>query len=307
MWLMVPGTPGALELIPPGDQYDQSVRGDGKETRLAAKSSHGEGIYLTAFIQRVDFAPSAEKCRTEWWGTTKEPPQMHRSNVKLSGTPAMARVDYDVASFQGQTVDQHSVHAYLGGGKVCAEIHLSKIKYVANTDDPLFAAVLDTARLVPDAPVIANSLDSFQRGSRSFLEQDYKTAAKTYQQGLDVEKKQRTLNPSYFKVMVDNLGMAYGLSGDLANAKATYDYALTQYPEYPNFHYDMACAYAEMNNEAQALAELRLAYKYKNNILPGERMPDPMKDDSFAKYVTDPNFAKEVRAMKGTSIPASLQ
>ena len=48
----------------------------------------------------------------------------------------------------------------------------------------------------------------------------------------------------------------------------------------------------------QAIEELRLAYKYKANIIAGETLPDPLKDDSFRLLVNDDGFVKAVTDMQ---------
>jgi hypothetical protein len=102
-----------------------------------------------------------------------------------------------------------------------------------------------------------------------------------------------------FRVLVDNLGMSYGISGDLSKAKETFVYGTTQDPEYPLFYYNLACTYAAMNKMDESLEQLRLAYKYRDNMIQGEGpLPDPFKDDSFRKFVKDPKFVQAVRAMQ---------
>src|SRR5215831_4603693 len=59
----------------------------------------------------------------------------------------------------------------------------------------------------------------FAEGSQAFQKQDFPSAATSYQKALDLEKKKRTLSKDYFLVLVDNLGMSYGISGKLDKAK----------------------------------------------------------------------------------------
>ena len=92
--------------------------------------------------------------------------------------------------------------------------------------------------------------------------------------------------------------MSYGIGGRLQQAKVTFEYELTQDPEYPMFYYDLACTYSETKNMQQAIEELRLAYKYKANIIAGETLPDPLKDDSFRFFVNDDGFVKAVADMQ---------
>jgi|SRR5437016_5785115 len=88
----------------------------------------------------------------------------------------------------------------------------------------------------------------FEDASRFFLVRDYKHAAPLYQGALDREKQNRTVSETMWRVLVDNLGMAYGIPGDLKKAKETFEYGLSKDPKYPMFHYLLACTYAEMND-----------------------------------------------------------
>ena len=89
----------------------------------------------------------------------------------------------------------------------------------------------------------------------------------------------------------DNLGMAYGISGNLKDAKATFEYGISHDPQYPLFHYNMACTYAELNDKVNAMEQLTKAFELRANAIPGEKMPDPRKDDSFARFMKDPEFS----------------
>jgi tetratricopeptide (TPR) repeat protein len=152
-----------------------------------------------------------------------------------------------------------------------------------------------------EEPVASQDHDSayfFGKGSQLYLKQDYPAAAELYEKALDLEKRKRTLSKDYFRVLVDNLGMAYGLTGKWRPAKATFDYGVTQEPEYPMFHYNLACVHGEMSNMNDALAELRLFYKYKKNMIAGEDLPDPLKDDSFRFFVDNQTFVLALRDMQ---------
>jgi hypothetical protein len=216
--MTVPNSPGRLEFSSGPVSVQQSLRPDGKEMRVAQQSKK-TGLMLTAFLQHVDFHPSAAECRKRWFDPSKEPPTAPRkTHIRMSESGDMARIDYDVPEFQGQPVAQHSVHAYLGGGEVCAEIHMSKVLY-RPADEAIFEAVLRTVKLDARAPAMPNALEYFQKGSGFFLEKNWKMAASQYQRALDIEKESRTLPEPYFKALVDNLGMAYGIDQQLAKAK----------------------------------------------------------------------------------------
>jgi tetratricopeptide (TPR) repeat protein len=138
----------------------------------------------------------------------------------------------------------------------------------------------------------------FKEGSRLFLQQKYSSAVEPYRKALDLEKQKRTLSKDYFRVLVDNLGMSYGISGNLTQAKATFEYGLTLDPQYPMFFYNIACVYGEMNKMNESLEQLKLAYKYKANMISGEKLPDPLQDDSFRSFINDKDFVRQVHEMQ---------
>ncbi|HEX7721990.1 MAG TPA: tetratricopeptide repeat protein [Pyrinomonadaceae bacterium] len=136
-----------------------------------------------------------------------------------------------------------------------------------------------------------------EQGSRSFLDGDYKRAIPPYQKALDREKENRTLGDTIWRVMVDNLGMAYGISGDLKKAKETFEYGLSKDPKYPMFNYNMARTFAEMNDVDKAISYLQQAFQNKQNMIKGERFPDPWTDDSFQRFMKDDKFVNALKEM----------
>ncbi|HYW74405.1 MAG TPA: hypothetical protein VE961_25505 [Pyrinomonadaceae bacterium] len=165
--------------------------------------------------------------------------------------------------------------------------------------------------LIFSAPLFAQDANDLQagdpqtrslmeQGSRLFLAGDYRNATSPYQKALDREKANRTLSESLWRVLVDNLGMAYGISGDLKKAKDTFEYGLTQDPKYPMFHYNMACTYAEMKDVDNAIKYLQQAFQYKQNMIKGEKFPDPWTDDSFQRFMNNDKFVNALKAMSGS-------
>jgi len=99
-------------------------------------------------------------------------------------------------------------------------------------------------------------------------------------------------------VLIDQLGMSYGISHELAKSKAVFEYGISKDPEYPLFYYNIACGYGEQNDRENALVFLKKAFERKANVLKGEAMPNPLTDDSFKNLISDPTFVKEVKAMQ---------
>jgi len=305
--ISIPGVKGVLQLDVGPTTWEAQVRPDGKETQMRAMDRQ-DHLLITAFLQKVTFPASAEKCRDEWWAGTEK--GLRNRRVNLSGlqktsTAAVARVEYVIPEVQGKKLQMKEIHAYLGSRDLCAEIHMSKVLFQPE-DQKLFEEVLATVRLSAEqnaaessAPGAGKKEEYLAQASRLFYQQrNYAEAAEMYQKALDLEKQDRTLSKSFFRALVDNLGMSYGISGNLPKAKETFEYGITQDPEYPLFFYNMACTYGEMGKMDEALDQLRQAYKYKNNMIPGEQFPDPMKDDSFRNFVKDKKFVEAVKEMQ---------
>jgi len=134
-------------------------------------------------------------------------------------------------------------------------------------------------------------------GQALFRQEKYADAVAPYEKARELEKSGRKLSSDQHRILVDQLAMAYGISGDLKKARALLENAIRQDPEYPLNYYNLACAFAEEGDKGKMLANLSLAFQRKNNILKGERMPDPRTDSSFHKYVRDDDFTKLMKQL----------
>jgi len=141
------------------------------------------------------------------------------------------------------------------------------------------------------------SASLFAKGSRSFLQRDYRDAATYYQRALDLEKKKPMLSNEHWHVLVDNLAMAYGIPGDLTRSKKILEYGLAKDPTYPNFYYTLACVYAEMGDLDHTLSSLKAAFDYRQNLIAGEQMPDPRTDDSFQRFKNNERFQQLIASL----------
>ena len=302
--ISVPGTKGVLEMNVGLTDWDTQVRDDGLETKLEAMH-RADHLLISAFIQKVNFPASAESCRHDWWPKTKKAVSIKRDDLRETEMKdGIARVEFIIHKFRDAPLEQKNIHAYLGGGEVCAEVHLSRVRFQPEQQQ-MFEDVLSTVRLLPDAAseeargVSREEMNYLGEASRYYLQKNYSAAAQAYQKALDLEKQQGALNPNMFRVLVDNLGMAYAFTGKLDKSKEIFAYGITQDPEYPMFYYMMACTYGEMGKMDEALDQLRLAYKYRANMIPGEGpIPDPLKDDSFRRFAQNEKFVQTVHEMQ---------
>jgi len=99
-------------------------------------------------------------------------------------------------------------------------------------------------------------------------------------------------------VLVDNLGMAYGITGDLDKAKETFEYGISKDPDYPLFYYNLACTYGEKKDMDKAIEYLKLAFDRRENMIPGERMPNPATDSSFKQFMQNEKFRAALKELK---------
>ena len=141
------------------------------------------------------------------------------------------------------------------------------------------------------------SMDYLREGSAAYMNGEYKKAIPPYQKALDLEKQERKLEKKFWIVLVDNLGMAYGITGDIKSSHAVFEYGISKEQTYPLFYYNMACGYGELGDEDNAIKYLRLAFKHKGNMIAGERFPNPETDSSFEKFRDSEKFKKAVAEM----------
>jgi tetratricopeptide (TPR) repeat protein len=150
--------------------------------------------------------------------------------------------------------------------------------------------------------VIAQKLPVEQfliKGSRSYLDGDYVMAIAWYQKAFDLDTADSKLPRAYWYVLVDNLGMSYGITGKLTEAEQIFRYGLTKDSTYPMFYYNLGCNFAEQENLDSAMANLTRAYEYKNNMLKGEHLPDPSTDGSFQRFMKNEKFLNLIDRLKG--------
>lgn len=146
----------------------------------------------------------------------------------------------------------------------------------------------------PDVPRCQGARDSvvvlWCQGGEAWLRQDTKTAIARYARVYAMEQAKRTLSPAAWRVLVDNLGMGYGMSGALDKSQEVFEYGISNDSEYPLFRYNMACVYAERGDWQTAIRYLDEAYARKANMTRGEQMPNAWTDDSFQRFMKDRAF-----------------
>lgn len=136
------------------------------------------------------------------------------------------------------------------------------------------------------------AFEHFRTGSVYFRNNDFREAVESYRKAFDLEKQNPTLSRQIWYVLIDNLGMSYGISGDLSEAQEIFEYGISKDSTYPLFYYNMACTYAEREDLDVCIKYLRMAFTYRANMLEGEEFPDPSTDDSFQRFMKNDEFLR---------------
>jgi Flp pilus assembly protein TadD len=145
-------------------------------------------------------------------------------------------------------------------------------------------------RLAPNDLRVFEALGHFLFGREQF-----ELAIAPYERALELDDSTRVLDRNGRRVLIDQLGMSYGASGKLEKARLIFEEGIRQDPEYPLFHYNLACAHSELGDLDRTLTSLRNALQRKDKVLPGESFPDPRRDSSFQRHATNERFRKLLR------------
>lgn len=147
----IPGVHGVLELDPGQTAWLTTLRQEGKEMYLTAMGRRDQ-LLVTAFLTQVQFAASPEKCRDERWRKERDALRSHEvdlGHITQITENGMARVEFFIERGPGGKLGMEDVHAYMGSGDLCAEVHLSKVSYRPE-ERKLFDDVLSSVRFLPD-------------------------------------------------------------------------------------------------------------------------------------------------------------
>lgn len=141
------------------------------------------------------------------------------------------------------------------------------------------------------------ALPVYGLGDLHFVMKKYSAASTAYGKARDLDDKKRQLDKDQRHDLLDQLGLSFALARKYKEAHAVYTAAVKEDPEFPLFHYNLACVYAETQDIENAITHLKLAWQYRENLPAGVEFPDPRKDSSFSEYLNDPAFKEAVEAM----------
>jgi len=258
---------------------------------VAQFSKAGTGLTASFILfENLSGTPSAKGCRDDAINPILEHDAKLISKrvdgeMKTIGGEVLATTSYLVDMNLSGGHHQHNLFGFAGNAKTCAEIHVSSVRETPPEEDTMKAVL---AEFQPDLSYRPNAVDYFRLASLLFKNSPG-LAAPYYKSSLDAMPD----GASYVttrRVTTDQLVMSLGMSGDVKDSRVVAEKAITADPDYPINYYNLACSDAEQGNATDAKTHLQQAFDRRANVLKGESMPDPTKDDSILKLKRDKAF-----------------
>jgi len=303
VWL--PGKPWALEMDGTGFiTRANEIQADGRRYFLAENTK--TRVVVSVYLEASKAPAQPGECKR-----SLEEKLKHNSSLASSSLKGIANrengelqiLEFTLPELDGQPTNQKNIFGCLVKGDIFADIHISKI-FSRAADQALFDALLQSFHFVPkeatSEPVLkGNSMQLFQEGSRYFIAHQYRDAITPYQKAFEIEKSTPTLSKNLWRVLIDNLGISYGIAGDLTSARDALTYGVSKDPDYPVFYYHLACVTAEKGDLPDTENYLKLAFERRDNLIPGETFPDARVDDSFQKLLLQKEFRQFLNSLYG--------
>jgi tetratricopeptide (TPR) repeat protein len=303
VWL--PGKTWALELDGTGfTTRANEIQADGRRYFLAENTK--TRIVVSVYLETAKAAVQPGECKHGLEEKLKSNSSLASGSLKgvaYRESGEMQILEFTLPELDGSPTSQRNIFGCLIKNDVVVDIHISKVFFKA-ADQPFFDALLQSFHFVPweatNAPVpTGNSLRLFQEGSRYFIAHQYREAIAPYQKAFEIEKNTPTLEKNLWRVLIDNLSIAYGITGDLTSAREALTYGVSKDPDYPLFYYNLACVTAEKGDIPDTENYMKLAFERRGNLIPGETFPDARVDDSFQKLLLQREFRQFLATLYG--------
>lgn len=286
--------PGAIAL-PSGQDWKPemlTVYDDGRRP-VAQYTKGGSGLTVSFILfENLSGTPSSQGCRDDAIAPivkhdAKLISKRADEEVRNAAGEMLATTTYliDMLQSGGSGPRQNNLFGFDGNAKTCAEIHISSVGETPAEADAMKAILAD---FHPDLTYQPKAIDYFRLASLLFKNSPG-LAAPYYKSSLDALPN----DPSNFtprRVATDQLVMSLGMSGALKESRVVAQRAVAADPDYPLNYYNLACIDAEEGNATDAKTHLKQAFDRRANVIKGEAMPDPTKDDSILKLKKDKEF-----------------
>jgi tetratricopeptide (TPR) repeat protein len=276
---------------------ESSAKPNGREIGFRGADLSGRLNFLAFLFLFPEQAPlDSAKCRDGVIEPEKASNPTLRvarvSVIKRTDGPAVALASYTSRGRDGKTA--YMVRGFIATGDICGDLEVYSDTAIAEDSEvqKIFASYNLNSTYVPQFS------DSLLYAQVLYQSRMYKAAAPMFEQALTKLTEERADTKTMRRMTIDQAGMAYGMSGDIVKSRALFEAAIEKDPDYPLYYYNLACADAEEKKLAAAETHLQQAFARKANVIPGEAMPDPTKDDSFLPYRDNKEFWKFVESLR---------
>lgn len=281
--------PGGIELPAGQDWKPKTFNVYDNGRRPAAQYDKGPDLTVSFILfENLSGHPTAQSCRDD----------IIAPIVQQNSKAVSKRIDGEMKATAGETLvttsfsvevspghHQRNLFGFAGNSTTCAEIHLSSVVETTAEEDAMQAAVSGFA---PSLNYRPTAIDDFRIASLLFKNAPA-LAAPYYKSSLAaLPSESSSLAPR--RIITDQLIMSLGMSGDMKGSRSVAENAIASDPDYPINYYNLACADAEQGNVQGAKEHLKQAFDRRANVLKGESMPDPTKDDSILKLKSNTEF-----------------
>jgi tetratricopeptide (TPR) repeat protein len=265
---------------------------NGYRTTLVFEDHHNE-ITLEASVFPSD-DNSNESCRRQTIepllknleGHTVIKNTITTTRTSTTGVP-LAISAFLVTSSGLSPLNQENVFAFAAGPHLCAELHLTQSNYNA-VGARLITDEIDHIRFNPEYKPTAQDYSVI--GSDFYeTKRDFRAAAAYFRRALD-SLDEDAATRDMRRNIVDQLSASYAYFGDVKNAYNINEQAIAIDPTYPYYYYNLACVDADLHNPLDARRHLEQAFTRRNNVMPGEQLPDPVHDASLQRIAYDKSF-----------------
>lgn len=182
-----------------------------------------------------------------------------------------------------------TIRAFVASGELCGDLSFTDSHAVTQQTISSVAikTILSSVQFDPQAKPTFR--DAFAYATVEWQKEQIKGSALAYAAALKlVDTSDDPLK--WRRVTTDQLSMALGMSGGLAQSRAVNQAAIAKDPGYPLYYFDLACADAESGDTIAARTHLQQAFDRRANTLEGESFPDPAADGSIQKLKSNKDF-----------------
>jgi tetratricopeptide (TPR) repeat protein len=290
--LALPDHKGQLRWSVDGFKIEQSsAKPDGREIGLRGSSGRLTFLgflFLAAGPTPLTSAACGEAALAQDKKTNATLDVLATEEVRPPDGLPVALFTYTTANRDGSRA--YRVRGFVATGDLCGDLEFSSANPIGAHDAVLRRAFLGF-QLDPD--YTPQFVDEVEYAQALYNEHEYHAAAPIFEKALAlVPPDGAPFNSALLarRVLRDQAGMSYGISGDLAKARSLFEKGVAEDPDYPLNYYNLACADAGENRLADAKVHLEQAFERKGSINPGEAMPVPTEDDSFLPYKSNQEF-----------------